>query len=295
MTDENQTAYRRRFERVLEYIEQQLSEELSVDRIAEVACFSKHHFHRQFSIYVGINIAEYVRLLRLRRAGYQLAFRGDQRIVDIAVANGFDSAESFCRAFKRVFGQAPSRFRVKPDWTPWLDRFHHIKQKREISMTQRTGRQVEITDFKETKVAVLEHRGAPERVMESVRNFIRWRKQFGHSPRISETYNIVYDDPVLTPPSDYRFDICASTKTDVANNDYGVVTKTIPGGRCALLRHIGTDRTIDESVNYLYADWLPKSGEELRDFPCFFHRVTLFQDVPEHDMITDIYLPLRIC
>lgn len=72
-----------------------------------------------------------------------------------------------------------------------------------------------------------------------------------------------------------------------------MITKVIPGGRCALLRHIGTDENIGESVNYLYAQWLPLSGEELRDFPLFFQRVSFFPDVPEHEAIADIYLPLR--
>jgi AraC family transcriptional regulator len=49
---------------------------------------------------------------------------------------------------------------------------------------------------------------------------------------------------------------------------------------------------MDEKVHYLYGQWLPSSGEELRDFPCFFHYINLFPEVPEHELITDIYLPL---
>ena len=46
-------------------------------------------------------------------------------------------------------------------------------------------------------------------------------------------------------------------------------------------------------IYYLYGDWLAESGEELRDFSCFFHYVTKFPDVPENECITDIYLPLQ--
>jgi len=46
-------------------------------------------------------------------------------------------------------------------------------------------------------------------------------------------------------------------------------------------------------VRYLYGVWLPASGEELRDFPCFFHYVNLFPYVAEHELVTDIYLPLK--
>jgi AraC family transcriptional regulator len=46
-------------------------------------------------------------------------------------------------------------------------------------------------------------------------------------------------------------------------------------------------------VIYLYAEWLPNSGEELRDYPLYFQRIRFFPDVPEHEAVTDIFLPLR--
>ena len=50
---------------------------------------------------------------------------------------------------------------------------------------------------------------------------------------------------------------------------------------------------IDESVYALYRDWLPESGEELRDFPVYFHYLNLDHDTPEHRHLTEIYLPLK--
>src|SRR5690606_40690953 len=72
-----------------------------------------------------------------------------------------------------------------------------------------------------------------------------------------------------------------------------VKTKSIPAGRCAVLRHVGSDNTLGESIRWLYSDWLPQSGESLRDFPLFLRRVRFFPDVPEHEAISDIYLPLE--
>jgi AraC family transcriptional regulator len=67
----------------------------------------------------------------------------------------------------------------------------------------------------------------------------------------------------------------------------------IPGGRCAVLRHVGSDDTLPVSVRYLYKEWLPNSDEEPRDFPLYFERVRFFPDVPEHEAITDVFLPLK--
>jgi AraC family transcriptional regulator len=148
---------------------------------------------------------------------------------------------------------------------------------------------VRIVDVDATPVAVLEHRGHPNGLGDSTRRFIEWRRQNGLPPRTSATYNVVHKHT----DDDCHYELCAATSRDVTANPYGVVRKTIPGGRCALLRHVGTEDSLDAAVNFVYATWLPQSGEALRDFPMYFHRLNMFPDVPEHEWITDIYLPLR--
>jgi len=152
---------------------------------------------------------------------------------------------------------------------------------------------VKVLLFKETKVAVLEHRGDPNLIGNSVRKFIEWRKQNHLPPHVSDTFNILYDNPSETSPENFRLDICASTERDVTDNSFGVVEKTIPGGRCAVLRYIGDETNLGESITYLYLNWLPLSGEEPRDFPLFLQRVKFFPDVPEHEAIIDVFLPLK--
>jgi AraC family transcriptional regulator len=103
----------------------------------------------------------------------------------------------------------------------------------------------------------------------------------------------VYNDPESIEPDGYRFAICAKIKSAVALNDFGVVTKEIPGGRCAVVRHRGSDDQLGLIVNYLYCNWINQNREELRNFPLFFERIKLFPDVPEHEAKTDIYLPIK--
>ncbi len=152
---------------------------------------------------------------------------------------------------------------------------------------------IRIVQFPETHVAVLEHRGDPQRIGDTVRLFIDWRKQNHLPTKLSATYNLFYDDPATVAPEDFRMDICAATDREIAPNGHGVIAKTIPAGRCAVLRHIGSDDTLPATVHMLYAEWLPQSGVELRDFPLFFQRVSLFPDVAEHEAVTDVFLPLK--
>jgi len=283
-----QNPYEARMNRVCDYIRNNLDDDLSVERLSQIALFSKYHFHRQFSEYMGINVFRFIQLTRLKRASYQLAFSLNLRIIDIAFDAKFENPESFARAFKKTFGQTPSQFRKSPQWKSW-----HEKNQLPIP-SGKTNMQVNIVEFKETKVAVLEHRGPVEALNDSVGIFIEWRKTSQLSlVKTSNTYGLAYDDPKTTNPEKFRFDLCGSVEADVPDNPQGVITKIIPGGRCAVIRHFGPHEAMDDKIRFLYREWLPESGEELRDFPCFFHYLNLFPDVSESELITDIHLPLK--
>jgi len=101
-------------------------------------------------------------MVRLKHASYRLAFRRDERIIDIAL----DSPEAFSRAFRQAFGQSPSQFRKNPQWQTWNQQFHMPKQTRSKRMD------VNIVDFEKTRVAIMVHRGTPEQVNNSVMRFI---------------------------------------------------------------------------------------------------------------------------
>lgn len=283
-----------RFRRVLEYIDAHLDEDLTLERLSGVAAFSKYHFLRQFSELFGIGVHQYVKLVRLRHASYRLALQDRARIIDIAMASGYESPEAFSRAFKKAFGQTPSEFREQPRWDSWHATHERLREARTLPLQadDRAG-DVQVARFEETRVAALEHRGDPKLILESVRRFIGWRKENRLPPRGSATFNILHDDPADTPPEAYRIDLCAAIHRPVSENPSGVVEKTIPGGRCAVLRHIGGDDTLFQAARHLYATWLPASGEAPRDFPLFLHRVRFFPEVPDHEGVTDILLPLQ--
>ncbi|KAB2963625.1 AraC family transcriptional regulator [Zoogloea sp.] len=288
MDDTRAQAYAARFDKVLDHIEAHLGEALSVERLSQVANFSRFHFHRQFADYIGIGVARYILLLRLRQASHQLVFNRERRVIDIALEAGFENPESFSRAFRNTFGCSPSGFRRNPDWEDWHTRYRFRLPERKLTV------QVEIVEFETTLVAAREHRGPVEKINESVAHFIAWRKTTGLSPKDGvRTFGIAYDNPDTTEPALFRFDICGEVGAEVPPNPQGVVTKRLAGGRCARVRHLGSHQRIGESIYPLYRDWLPHSGEELRDFPLFFHYINLLPDTPEGELVTDIYLPLK--
>ena len=281
------TAYAKRFNAVLSYIDANLDGDLSVKVLSQVAHFSVFHFHRQFKGYVGVPVARYVQLMRLRRAAHRLVSNGTCSVLDAALDAGFESPEAFSRAFRRAFGRAPSLFRQHPNWQVWHSIFVVPHFSRSLIM------QVQIVEFPETRVAALEHYGSPGMLDESVRRFIDWRIHSGQSPvASSRTFGIPYSNPDVTPPDAYRFTICGEVHEAVRPNTKGVYESMIPGGRCAVIRHVGATDHIGETVYPIYRDWLPVSGEELRDHPLFFHFLSVYPDTPLDQWHTDIYIPL---
>ena len=276
-----------RIKKVLDHINSHLDETLSLSQLSELAHLSRYHFHRQFTAYCGISLAQMIRRLRLRRACYQLLSAGEKSITQIALEAGFENPESFSRFFRQQLTMSPSQFRKHPHWPAWLEDYPLPPQTGEHPM------QVEIIEFPATKLAAFEHQGDPATIYQSVASFIQWRKANRLPPTVSRTFNLLYDDPAEAAADQYRMDICAATDRPVADNAQGVVRKSIPGGRCARLRHIGPWNSLGQAVSALYRQWLPESGEQPRDFPLFVERVNLHHQVPEQELISDIYLPLK--
>lgn len=285
--------YNNRMQRVISYIYQHLEEPLTVDQLSVVACFSKYHFHRQFAAYTGVNVHKYVQLIRLKRASYQLAFHPELKVIDIALGAGFESHESFSRGFKKFYGLTPSQFRQNPQWDAWHTWQQKHKQQNNPHQESKDMK-ISIVQFNAIKIAVKEHRGPVETLNHSITDFIAWRKSTNYSPvNSSRTFGLAYDDPQHTKPEDFRFDVCGEVSELIPENPQGVLNKIIPAGRCAMLRHEGSHDLMDDKIRHMYVEWLPQSGEELRDFPCFFYYHNLFPQVAEHELVTDIYLPLK--
>ena len=285
---------RQRLQRVLKEIDRSLDRPLDISRCAETAAFSRFHFQRQFSAFLGLNVAEYRRLLLLRRAGHQLAFRPACSVTEIAFQSGYGNLESFSRAFKRVFGQTPSDFRSAPDWNIWHETFNPLIELKGQFMPTETPdlENVHVVEFPETRIAILEHIGPQTGLAQTVQRFIAWRREKSLPPSRYATFNILYDDPKSVAQHDYRFGFCCEVAGPVVDNAFGVKPGLIPGGRCAVLPHKGSLDFAEDAIRFLYRDWLPQSGEDLRNFPLFVKRLTFFPDVPEHETVSEIYLPL---
>lgn len=278
--------YAERFSTVLEHIDDNLDSALTVPVLGAIAGLSQFHFQRLFRHYLGIGVHAYVQQLRLRRAAFRLAFR-DGDIVDIALDAGYASHEGFTRAFRKLVGQPPSTFRGAPDWARWHEAQASLVTARARCAELLDDDEIVVRTLEPTRVLAMEHHGDPHEILSTVRRFIAWRRAARVLPS-QATFNIAYVDPADVAPSDFRFDVAVATNLRACD---GLVEKMLAGGRCATFRHTGRDDDLWRKVGALDR-WVATSGEGLRDAPLYVRRVAFFPDVPEHEAISDVVLPL---
>lgn len=99
-----------RLNKALGYIEENLTDNVDMKEVAQIACCSEYHFTRMFSFLSGITLSEYIRRRRLTLAALELS-RNDNKVIDVALKYGYASPDSFTRAFQSMHGVTPSEAR----------------------------------------------------------------------------------------------------------------------------------------------------------------------------------------
>ena len=98
-------------QKAIDYIEANLTEDIDYEKVAAESFSSSYYFQRVFSILCGYTLGEYIRMRRLSLAGAELA-SGKEKVIDIALKYGYDSPDSFAKAFFKFHGITPSEARM---------------------------------------------------------------------------------------------------------------------------------------------------------------------------------------
>ncbi|MFO2972436.1 GyrI-like domain-containing protein [Legionella pneumophila serogroup 10] len=279
--------YRQKLENMIDFIGKHLDEELSLESLSEIFCISKFHFHRLFTAFTGLSLQQYIKWLRLKRAAHQLVVEKDQPVINIAINAGFESHEAFSRAFKKACGFSPSQFRQGFGRSYWEQPPYCLPRQGRIDM------KVDIKSIDKIRLAVIEHKGDPKLLGESINKLVSWAKSqsINLKPRPGEAFALAYDDPKTTPPSEFRIDLGIKVPENLKLD--GVIEKFLPSGRYAVTVHKGSRNNISDVVYYLYRDWLPNTSEQLGDLPCIFCYYNFDHEVAETELLTECWLLLK--
>jgi AraC family transcriptional regulator len=287
--------YKRRMLRVLVHIQQHLDEPLPLEALAGVACFSPYHFHRVFKGMVGEPVKEYVRRLRLERAAQRLKL-SPASVIDIALDAGYLSHEAFTRSFRSAFGMAPSQFRmargVRFARVPSGIHYHEPPSKRFRTLSRGGRMKVEIKTLKPMRVAFMRHTGPYDEVGKVWDQLLTVMGKDGYLGGNPMMLGICHDDPEVTPLAQIRYDACLAVDEGfVPSGEIGV--QTVAGGEYAVTTHTGAYNQLGKTYAEFLGQWLPRSGRELGNAPCFEVYLTDPGSTPAEELLTDIYAPLR--
>lgn len=274
--------YEKRVLRVLDYIHDHPAGDLSLDALADVAAMSRFHWHRVFRGITGETVAEAVRRIRMYRAAHWL-LQTDWSIDHIAERVGYPNPKSFTRAFRDSFGLTPSSFRERGE-----PRFY--------TQTNRHGDKsmyhVEISDQPDRRLAAMQHHGAyPEigRTFEKLAATITARDLW---PQAGPMVGVYYDDPSAVAESDLKSH-AGFTISNTADVGEPLEEVRLSGGKMAVLHFKGHYAGLPAAYDYLFAKWLPESGEEAADAPSFEVYLNSPMSVSPDELLTEICLPLK--
>ncbi|MBP1544887.1 MAG: AraC family transcriptional regulator [Oscillospiraceae bacterium] len=235
----------------VQYIEDNLTEELRIEDIAARAYVSAFHFQRIFSVLCGFTVGEYIRNRRLTLAAQELS-ASDMKVIDAAVKYGYDSPDSFTRAFTRFHGISPSAAKERG---ARLRSFAPLK----IKLTLEGGNMIEYRIVEKDAFTIMgrSRRFCADTSYEEIPRF--WQEHFstGGGDIIKGMFGACLDGD--GKDFEYLIADCYMPWNEVPE---GCMTRVIPAGTWAVFPCRGPHPKALQDVNTaIWSEWLPSCRE----------------------------------
>lgn len=233
----------------ISYIEENIIEDLSVEAIAMQTNISPFYFQKGFSMLCGFTVSDYIRQRRLALAGSELV-SGEDKIIEIAIKYGYDSPDSFAKAFSRFHGITPSAARKKG---AMLKSFALLK----ISFTLKGGFTMDYKIVEKAAFTVIgvKKNFSYDNAMAEIPSFWKEHYKTGKGKTVCGMYGVNNDNDMGGKNFDYMI---ADDYAEKASVPKGFELKTIPAFTWAVFPCKGAMPNAMQSVNKkIFAEWLP--------------------------------------
>lgn len=271
------------------YIEEHITENLSVEDIAKEVNISPFYFQKGFSMLCGFTITEYIRNRRLALAGHELA-TGEVKVLNLALKYGYDSPDSFTKAFTRFHGVTPTQVRKEH---PVLKSFAPLK----IKLSLKGGFLMDYKIEKKEAFTVLANAKvfSYENAKEEVPQFWQQHYQEGKGQFVKGFYGIDVDEEMTNDTFEYLI-ADPYTETDVVPD--GFVAKTIPAFNWAVFPSKGAlPHALQSLHEKIFSEWLPAMKEyELAGGYCveYYDDPTQYaKGVQDENYYCEIWIPVK--
>lgn len=303
-----------RINKVLDYIDSNMGGDLSLDVLSNVANFSSYHFHRIFSSIIGEPLSKYIQRIRLEKAALILVSNSKYSIGQIAFLCGFENQSSFSRAFQIHFGFSASQLRkdkrlleskkCKKDSKGCKDSLDPLAYDGIVeNMARKTygpnvrPLSIEVKSIKEIVVAYIRiigtFNGAVEVFQNALLRLVRWAeiRDFIQFPE-TKILSLYHDSPDVTDDVKFRTSLCI-TVPEHTKVEGEIGKMVIPGGKYAIAHFIISANEFKSAWDFIWGEWLPESGYQPDERPCFEVYMNNPNEHPEQKSIVDIYVPVK--
>ncbi len=296
--NETRREYLKRINFVLDFIENNLDIDLSLDYISKKAHYSPYHFHRVFLAVVNERLNEFINRKRIERIASIILVEPDVPFNDLAYKYGFNSDSSFSRAFKKYYGISPTRFRTEGkeilskigiesfSIEKYICSIDHIRQWMNMNA------QITIKEFPELKLAGISHIGVFDKADMMFQRLMQW----GYQKQVLDTSNfkavtVYHDNPNVTYTPKLRFSTCVTISKNI-NPDGEIRQINLDKGLYA----VGHFEIKAEEISKAWKNmciWVIENGYEFRDGDYFEVYHNDHRNHPEQKIIIDICIPLE--
>lgn len=241
--------YYEQIQKSINYIEVNLEETINITTAANESYMSLSNYYRMFFALVGYSVKEYIRKRRISCAAKELK-NSESRIMDIAVKHGFDSQDSFSRAFKKITGYLPSRYRHEASVYNFerIDIMEKFYEEQDSHMLEKYPDIKVLKTLKPIKVAYYNYYGKnPEDGAFKVIN--EWLQDSGLNIEKDGVRIFGYNKPDVMEQGqeEYGYEVCVTIGDNITINDRRIKTKTLAGGLYAV---IGVRRNKDTELGF---------------------------------------------
>jgi AraC family transcriptional regulator len=301
--------YISRINRVIDHIEKNIDSSLGLKKLSRIACFSEFHFHRIFSSLVGETLSSFIKRLRVEKAAAMLIGNPKYSITDIAFRCGFSGSAAFSRAFKEHYSVSASEFRsgdykqisknCKVESKKGKEKStgsHYIDSGTSI-LKGGLEMKVEVKEIPEMSVAYIRHigpyKGDVELFQRLSEKLVKWAGPRNLVNFPETKYLIIYhDNPEITDEDKLRVSVCI-TVPENTEVDGDVGKMIIPKGKYAMAHFEITADQFQEAWNSVYRDWLPESGYQPEDRPCYELYSGNCEESKDGKFKVDICVPIK--
>lgn len=255
--------YLERIQQGVDHIEARLEQRITLARVARAAGMSQWHFQRIFRSLTGDTLKGYIRARRLANALERLRDT-DQRVLDVAVSAGFESQESFARAFKKAYGLSPTAYRAVGSGGRFLKKLQldeaylrHLHGQVSRSPVIRHQPELHLVGLHTRFFGVDSDKNNVGRELPALwAAFLPRLGEVGHAvPGVC--YGVVRQERVDTDRLEY---FAAIAVHGTGPTPPGMTTVVVPEATLAEFRHQGPAADVDRTVSYAYGTWLPQSA-----------------------------------